>query len=167
MILNNINNLSIVDVFVSKYEETIIDKYPQIENWSITICLDTQISGWLKALDDDENSPYTNNYLAKKIFKHVDAFNKCGFLAEEEMAMIGHELGHINAWILKPEQQDSLQKEYQADDFSISLGLANEMKSALQKMIKAGICPDRNDEMQKRIDRINEMQLPSQTTSSF
>ncbi|MBO6024017.1 MAG: hypothetical protein J6P83_04095 [Bacteroidales bacterium] len=83
------------------------------------------------------------------------------------MAMIGHELGHINAWILKLEQQKQLQNEYQANDFSIFLGLANEMKSALQKIIKADICPDHNDDMQKRIDRINEMQLPSQTTSNF
>lgn len=164
MIFNNINKLSIVDDFVAKYGDIIIKKYPHFEDLCILFFIDAQLEDPYKALDICKDSPYMSNPSCKLIIKHKEAFNKCGFLAEEEMAIIGHELGHINASVLNQLPQDSLQKENQADDFSVFLGLGNEMKSALQKIIKADICPDKKNNMQKRIDRINEMQHPSQTT---
>ena len=166
MIFKNINNLSVVDYFVAKYGDIIVNKYPQLENLGIKTCIDTQAKGWLKEVDNDKNSPYMSNPACNVIFKHEDSFNKCGFIAEEEMAMIAHELGHIIiARILKQETENPFQKECQADDYPISLGLADAMKSALNKMIKANICPENNDGMKKRIVRICEMQASSQINS--
>lgn len=166
MIFKNINELTVVDDFVTKYGDIIVKKHPQLENSGIIICIDTQAKGWLKDVDNDKNSPYTSNPACNVIFKHENSFNKCGFLAEEEMAMIAHELGHIIiARILKQEPEDQFQKECLADDFPIFLGLADALKSALKKMIEAKISPENNDGMQKRIDRICEMQASSQPCS--
>ncbi len=158
MIFENINSLSIVDDFVAKYGDKIINKYSHLKDLGIKICIDTQAPALLKALDDCKDSPYMSNPSCNLIIKHKDTFNKCGFLVNEEMAIIAHELGHIIAFISKEVPKEQLQKEYQADDFSIFLGLADELKSALKKMVEADICPDSNKDMQKRIDRICEIQ---------
>ena len=82
--------------------------------------------------------------------------------------MIAHELGHIiNARILKLKPEDLFQKECQADDFPIFLGLADALKSALKKMIEAKISPENNDGMQKRIDRICKMHPHSHALQAF
>lgn len=166
MIFENINKLSVADDFVAKYGDIIVNKYPQLENLGIKICIDTQAKGWLKNVGNDKKSPYESNPTCNVIIKHEDSFNKCGILAEEELAMIAHELGHIIiAKILKQEPEDQFQKECLADDFPIFLGLADALKSALKKMIEAKISPENNDGMQKRIDRICEMQASSQPCS--
>lgn len=166
MIFKNINELSVVDDFVTKYGDIIVKKHPQLENSGIKIFIDTQLKAPYKDLDTCKDYPYISIPPCNVIIRHEAAYNKCGFLAEEEMAMIAHELGHIiNARILKLEPEDSFQKECQADDFPISLGMAEAMKSALNKIIEANISPENNDGMQKRIDRICEMQASTQLYS--
>ena len=164
MIFNNVNNLSVVDDFVAKYGNIIINEYPQLENLDIAIYKDTQLPYKLQFFDSDEDSPYMCNYSIKKIIRHENAYNNCGFLAEEEMAILAHELGHIIARHYGTESTEPLQKEFQADDFAIYLGLAEEMKSALQKMIDAGVRPASNDDMKKRIYEIRNKQASQPTT---
>ena len=70
------------------------------------------------------------------------------FTKEEKYAMITHEIGHILDKTVR-ENNNQLNREFNADQFSINLGLSKELKSGLEKIIESG-------KYEKEVKDINE-----------
>ena len=151
MIFNNINNLPVVDQFEAAYGVQIEQGYPELANKSIKIYTDQQGEGWIKEWDDRNDSPYTSNHAVNEIMRSEDVYNRCGFTVEEEFAILAHELGHFVAGLRGTKSMVNLQEEKSADQMAVFLGLAEHMKTALQKMIVMNINSANNAEMQQRI----------------
>lgn len=151
MIFNNVNNLPVVTQFETAYGARILQEYPELANKSIKIYTDKQGGGFIKKWGNGNDSPYTSNYVVCEIMRSEDVYSKCGFSVEEEYAIIAHELGHMIAGIRDEKTTNNLQEEKNADQIAVKLGLANYMKSAIQKMIDLNIHPSNNAEMQQRI----------------
>ena len=149
MIFNNLNNLPVVAQFESLYGAQIARWYPELTN--IRIYTDQQGEGFIKKWDDRNDSPYTSNHVMNEIMRSEDVYNRCGFTIEEEYAILAHELGHMIAGVRGENAQNNLQEEKNADQMTVKLGLANHMKSAIQKMIDYRIHPANNPEMLQRI----------------
>lgn len=73
---------------------------------------------------------------------------------EEQHAMLAHEIGHI----LDKTQRlpnDQLIREYNADQFAIDLGLSQELKSGLEKIINSGDYSNENLDIKERIKKLS------------
>ncbi len=151
MIFNNINNLPVVTQFEAIYGEQIAQEYPELANKSIRIYTDQQGEGFIKKWDDRNDSPYTSNHVVNEIMRSEEIYIRCGFTIEEEYAILAHELGHMIAGVRGEKVQNNLQEEKNADQMTVNLGLADHMKSAIQKMINLAIHPENNAEMLQRI----------------
>ena len=151
MIFNNINNLPVVTQFEAIYGEQIAQEYPELANKSIRIYTDQQGEGFIKKWDDRNDSPYTSNHVVNEIMRSEEIYIRCGFTIEEEYAILAHELGHMIAGVRGEKVQNNLQEEKSADQMTVNLGLADHMKSAIQKMINLAIHPENNAEMLQRI----------------
>lgn len=151
MIFNNINNLPVVTQFEAIYGEQIAQEYPELANKSIRIYTDQQGEGFIKKCDDRNDSPYTSNHVVNEIMRSEEIYIRCGFTIEEEYAILAHELGHMIAGLRGEKVQNNLQEEKNADQMTVNLGLADHMKSAIQKMINLAIHPENNAEMLQRI----------------
>ena len=149
MIFNNINNLPVVTQFEAIYGAQIAQEYPELAN--IRIYTDQQGEGFIKKWDDRNDSPYTSNHVVNEIMRSEEIYNRCGFTIEEEYAILAHELGHMIAGFRGEKVHNYLQEEKNADLMTVNLGLADHMKSAIQKMIDLNIHPENNAEMLQRI----------------
>ncbi|MHA6281111.1 hypothetical protein ACXYMT_13100 [Salinimicrobium sp. CAU 1759] len=72
---------------------------------------------------------------------------------EEQYAMIAHEIGHVldNS----PRQENNyLEREYNADQFTINLGLSNELKAGLEKVVNSGNYSKERQDIEERIKRL-------------
>jgi Zn-dependent protease with chaperone function len=68
--------------------------------------------------------------------------------------MLAHEIGHI----LDKTQRlpnNQLTWEYNADQLAIDLGLSQELKSGLEKIIKSGDYSNENLDIKKRIKKLS------------
>jgi len=151
MIFANINSLPVVNQFEVIYGVQITQEYPELANKSIKIYTNQLGKGFIKQWDDRNDSPYTSNHVVNEIMRSEEIYNRCGFTVEEEYAILAHELGHMIAGFRGEKVQNNLQEEKNADQMAVKLGLANHMRSAIQKMIDFNIHPENNEEMLQRI----------------
>lgn len=156
MIFNNINELKVVADFEANFCDQLCGEYPELTDMGIRIYTDKQGTGFIKQWDNSNNSPYTSNHAVTEIMRSEDVYNECGFTEKEEFAILAHELGHVVAGKRGQKSDNHLQEELNADQMAVSLGLANHMASALQKMIDLNINPANNEEMKRRIDALNQ-----------
>lgn len=151
MVFNNLNNLPVVTQFEAIYGSQIEQEYPEFANKRIRIYTDQQGDGYIKKWNVSNDSPYTSNHVVNEIMRSEDVYSRCGFSDEEEYAIIAHELGHFVAALRGEVTLVNLEDEKNADQMAVKLGLANHMKSAIQKMIDINIHPENNEEMLQRI----------------
>lgn len=151
MVFNNLNNLPVVTQFEAIYGSQIEQEYPELANKRIRIYTDQQGDGFIKQWDDRNDSPYTSNHVVNEIMRTEEIYNRCEFTVQEEYAILAHELGHMIARFRGEKVQNNLQEEKNADQMTVNLGLADHMKSAIQKMIDLNIHPENNAEMLQRI----------------
>ena len=153
-IFNNVNNLQVVTDFEAQYGNQLCVDFPELTKDSINIYTDEQGKGWIKEWDDRKDSPYTSNHIVNEVMRCEEVYNKCSFTREEEFAILAHELGHIAAGKRGEKNVNGFLEEKNADMMTVHLGLASYMKSALQKMILLNLNPEKNAEMQQRIDAL-------------
>lgn len=154
MIFNNNNSIPAVTGFEALYGCQLCRDYPELVDFDIMIYTDQQGNGWIKKLDNSNDTPYISNHILNEIMRCEDAYNKCNFTMEEEYAILAHELGHIVAGKRGEKSVNNLQEEINADQMAVSIGLVSQMMKAIQKMIDANLKPSNNAEMQQRIDAL-------------
>lgn len=110
----------------------------------------------------EDNSPYECNGDFKEIRRSNKNCALCKFEPEEEFALIAHEIGHLIAYNNKlsipktekhdlPTPEEEEEEEIEADNYAVSLGLRDKLKSALLKAQKANINPQMSNQLIKRI----------------
>ena len=154
MILNNLSKLSVVTDFEYRYGLVLSRIFPELTDRNIIIYSNESNDGWIKKWDKYESSPYISNHVVNEIMRNEDVYLKCDFNREEEYAIIAHELGHILNGIRGEKSEDKLIEEMNADQMAARIGLSEQMKSAIQKMIDLNINPENNTQMQERINRL-------------
>ena len=81
--------------------------------------------------------------------------NSCISDAAFLRVVIAHELGHIERDIIT-RRLGGLEDEIEADKFAVRLGLTNELRNALQRMIDAKINLEEEDGLKKRICELSK-----------
>lgn len=119
---NNLDNTKIFDDFWDKYGQSL----QHIDDIIVESSDDVS----------DINNPYgiDTSQVPMTIKRYGIQCSRFNFSQGEEFALIAHELGH--AYIQENPKQfsDILEEECTADDYAVSLGLGNELKSALIKI---------------------------------
>lgn len=122
MEFKNLDNTKIFDDFWDKYGKSL-----QFTNDII-----------VKSSNDDSdiNNPYgfVPNYIPLTIKRYNIPCSRFNFSQEEEFALIAHEFGH--AYIQENNIKCSnFAEECEADDYAVTLGLRNDLKSALKNIL--------------------------------
>lgn len=150
--LTNKHNIEVFNSFSDKYLKVINE-----------IHRDNKISiGIINSVDSKFNyvaspeDPFATSTIMNPI---VIAINeevcvKLKLTQKEQHAMLAHEIGHI----LDKTQRltnNQLIREYNADQLAIDLGLSQELKSGLEKIIKSGDYSNENLDIKKRIKKLS------------
>lgn len=154
MIFNNVNNLQAVTDFEALYSQQLLSSYPELSQHTVKIYTDKEGDGFIRQNDVRNDSPYTSNHIVHEIMRSEEVYNKCNFTREEEFVILAHEIGHMIAGWKGEKCDNNLEEEKRADQMSASLGLGEEMKSAIEKMIALNIHPENNEEMRERKNSI-------------
>lgn len=133
MNFNNLDKTKIFDDFYQKFKGKInLDSTISIYNSDYR---EGNIVQQLELTDND--SPYICDVQNFEIMRSKSICSTCNFTQEEEFALIAHELGHLNVRLNNIKCKDIQDEEYKADEYAIKLGLGNELKSALGKILVA------------------------------
>lgn len=151
ILFNNPQNIEVIKSFIDIFNT----KINKDDNEStITICIINQEHQLFNAVAA-ENDPFATNTTMKPL---IIAINEkvCQILdltLQEQYAMIAHEIGHIidNT----PKEKNSKSREYNADQFAVKLGLSQELKTGLEKIIGSGNYLNESKDITERIKRLS------------
>ena len=160
MNFNNLDNTKIFDDFFQKYGGFITFQK------NVSVYSSTYLKGKLYQrmlrMESKDDSPYGCDGEYLEIRRSNKNCDSCNFDTEEEFALIAHEIGHLIAYSNKfsipqtkkvdlPTPEEEEEEEIEADNYAVSLGLGDKLKSALLKAQKANINPQMNNQLIKRI----------------
>lgn len=87
--------------------------------------------------DKTDEGPMTSNYSGKIVFYYPASVEQLNLSTDEQIALFAHEIGHLvdptdvdKDGIVKP----SAEREYNADNFAIKLGVGSNLLSGLKKI---------------------------------
>lgn len=162
MNFNNLDNVDIFDKFFQKYASQ-INLDVTLNVYSSDYKGDARLLTALKAIDGPDYKALDDTPFAGAAYKDspceivcsVKCYAQCDFPEGEAFAIIAHELGHIERDIIT-RQLGGLEDEIEADKFAVRLGLTNELRNALQRMVDAKINLEEEDGLKKRICELSK-----------
>lgn len=146
MIFNNPNNEQIFEDFKNNYMPIIDGLYKDPFQLYFKTDVYTDTGGFVGFSNDTKSPLYDpqksdtpfqclNNYMGyTEIMRHKACCDATGLTTEEQYALIAHEIGHFIATIERVQVRD-FDEEVFADSIAVSIGLKNEIVSAIKKMI--------------------------------
>lgn len=141
--------------FIQKYEDVINAKYPLFNGIIIDVVNPiTAVKIYNNPLINEDYFQDTPYECHTKLFVVVDNDKlSVQFTENEKYALIAHEIGHIHC-SLSGCKCNGFIGETHADDFSCSLGLQSELRSALTKLLGVVLDPNLKSEIVQRINRL-------------
>ena len=143
---DNHTRQSIFDSLSEKYSDSILNKYPRLKLFHIHCytCSEYLNTPNVPTLKNYQNTPFIticdDGHIDNdgKIFASIiicpEVLQQLNLSVKQTMATICHEIGHIAHYGNKA-LKDGWFKETRCDEVAISVGLASELASALQKLL--------------------------------
>jgi hypothetical protein len=152
IIFKNPQNIEVFNSFVDQFEKVINQIFKED---IITICSINEQHTLFKCVAN-QNDPFATNTIMTPL---VIAINEKVCLQlklsqEEQHAMIAHEIGHILDKSPR-EINNQLNREYNADQFTIKLNLNKHLKTGLEKIIASGNYSEETEGLKERINKMS------------
>jgi hypothetical protein len=151
----NPQNLEIYNSFINEFGEILIEK----NDISTINILGINLSHTLSNTVNILNAPFATNTTmgAFPIVMNEMICNDLNLTTRERFAMISHEIGHIID--STPQKNNGMQREINADKFAIELGLAQDLKNGLQKIIDSNNYSTQVEKIEERIRILTAAQI--------
>lgn len=148
-----LNSFQDFDCFIQKYGNVIDAKHQLLKGIRIDVVGASMIAKYnsIFSINDYKDTPYACHTDMQIVVDNVSVSNQ--FTQDEKNALIAHEIGHLHCSLCGCKCNGFI-GETHADDFSCSLGLKFELRSALTKLLGIVQDPILKSEIAQRIGRL-------------
>jgi hypothetical protein len=139
--------------FIQKFDNVINAKYQLLNGVSLDVVEPSMVAQYnsIFSINDYNDTPYTCHTDMQIVVDNVSISNQ--FMLDEKYALIAHEIGHLYT-SLNYGCPALWNDENEADDFACSIGLKQELKNALNKLLNIVQDTNRKAEIIQRINRL-------------